>query len=919
MFKYFDIYDKGSVSLQDFVKAMEKIGLYYSIQEMEPLFRLYDSDRSGSLDYKEFSAIVFADESQGLKGQQMKRQPVANSPQAKQLVDIFRKKVLQRGARGIIGLQRVFKNIDDDGSKSLSLQEFQKAVREFKAEVAQEDVGTLFSAFDINRDGTIQYDEFLRIIRGDLNDYRRSLVERAFKKLDRDGSGVVEVQDLVGVYNGKKHPAVIEGRKTEEQVLGEFLETFETHHNIMNENERDFRVTLDEFIEYYSNVSASIDDDMYFQAMMNSAWNLSGDAAQYQQYGKSWANEDSNATRRPQTGQPKGGSYQRKNDDPTGQATIRSGMVSSDFTLGNTQAQYYQKQGSPQRQSLGNLKHISEGQRDYKIITGQESGNNPFVSNINSQYGNHISNTQQKIQHPKPLATMAQQKQNEYNLGRFKEKIFKRGVKGLIGLKRQFKIMDSDESGALDFQEFKKALEDYKVGCNQEETEQIFGIFDTNKDGTINFEEFMDALLGTLSEYRTHLVKQAYQKLDENGNGILEVDEVKFKFDPSRHPDVTNGSKTAEECRYEFFDLFSTHHNVSQSFKPDKSVSLDEFLQYHQFVSSVIDNDNLFKIFMSGVWNMDLVDTNAGLIKTAGQTPAVYGKTSKEQWKYDMHRSLFGEQDNTPMKHEVNQVYQKKQAGRQQVNSAMPVAGQQNWNQVGKAGGVQASQDMSTTQKFGQSNQPNFQQAPTEKTLLNSVREKIISRGARGINGIKRVFKIMDDNESKTLDRQEFTKAMRDYRITQDQDEVNTIFKIFDRDGNGEINYDEFLRTIVGKMNDRRRNMVTLAFKKFDADGNGCINIEDLKGRYNAKMHPDVKMGKKSEEDVLYEFLDTFEQHYSLSNPGARDRTITLAEFIEYYNNISCSIDNDEYFEIMIRNAWNLDNKSYAKGWGAEQ
>lgn len=102
------------------------------------------------------------------------------------------------------------------------------------------------------------------MIRGELTDYRRSLVERAFKKLDRDGSGVVEVSDLVGVYNAKKHPAVIEGRKTEEQVLGEFLETFETHHNVMNDNERDFRVTLEEFIEYYTNVSASIDDDMYF-------------------------------------------------------------------------------------------------------------------------------------------------------------------------------------------------------------------------------------------------------------------------------------------------------------------------------------------------------------------------------------------------------------------------------------------------------------------------------------------------------------------------------------------------------------------------------------------------------------------------------------------------------------------------------
>lgn len=204
---------------------------------------------------------------------------------------------MQRGARGIIGLQRVFKNIDDDGSKTLSKQEFEKACKEFKTDIAVDDVGVLFAAFDNNRDGSIQYDEFLRVIRGDLNDYRRSLVERAFKVLDKDGSGIIEVSDLVGVYNGKKHPAVMDGRKTEEQVLGEFLETFETHHNIMNGNERDFRVTLEEFLEYYTNVSASIDDDMYFQAMMNSAWNLSGDASSYMNHGKSWAAD--NTSKRP--------------------------------------------------------------------------------------------------------------------------------------------------------------------------------------------------------------------------------------------------------------------------------------------------------------------------------------------------------------------------------------------------------------------------------------------------------------------------------------------------------------------------------------------------------------------------------------------------------------------------------------------
>jgi Ca2+-binding EF-hand superfamily protein len=123
----------------------------------------------------------------------------------------------------------------------------------------------------------------------------------------------------------------------------------------------------------------------------------------------------------------------------------------------------------------------------------------------------------------------------------------------------------------------------------------------------------------------------------------------------------------------------------------------------------------------------------------------------------------------------------------------------------------------------------------------------------------------MDDNNSKTLDLQEFTKAMNDYRIQVESGDIGKIFALFDRDGNGEINYDEFLRSIVGKMNDRRKNTVILAFKRFDKDGNGVINIEDLKGKYNAKSHPDVKTGKKTEEDVLYEFLDTFEQHYSMN------------------------------------------------------
>jgi Ca2+-binding EF-hand superfamily protein len=45
--------------------------------------------------------------------------------------------------------------MDDDRSKSLSKGEFEKACREYKLEINSEDIGNLFNAFDLNKDGTI--------------------------------------------------------------------------------------------------------------------------------------------------------------------------------------------------------------------------------------------------------------------------------------------------------------------------------------------------------------------------------------------------------------------------------------------------------------------------------------------------------------------------------------------------------------------------------------------------------------------------------------------------------------------------------------------------------------------------------------------------------------------------------------------
>lgn len=192
-----------------------------------------------------------------------------------QLLERFRTAIKKRGSRGIMGIGRSFRIADDDRSGQLSLEEFKKCVRDFRAGLNEADAERLFHVFDSGRSGQISYDEFLYGIRGEMNEFRRGISLRAFAIMDADCSGQLTLSDIKLKYNAKKDPKVISGEKTEDEVLYEFMDTFETHHNECK-GEKDHIITKDEWCAYYNNVSMSIDDDRYFELMMNNAWNMDG-------------------------------------------------------------------------------------------------------------------------------------------------------------------------------------------------------------------------------------------------------------------------------------------------------------------------------------------------------------------------------------------------------------------------------------------------------------------------------------------------------------------------------------------------------------------------------------------------------------------------------------------------------------------
>lgn len=50
--------------------------------------------------------------------------------------------------------------------------------------------------YDIDKDGNITYEEFMRGLRDELNDRRLGMVKKAFAMMDKDGSGQITVQDV---------------------------------------------------------------------------------------------------------------------------------------------------------------------------------------------------------------------------------------------------------------------------------------------------------------------------------------------------------------------------------------------------------------------------------------------------------------------------------------------------------------------------------------------------------------------------------------------------------------------------------------------------------------------------------------------------------------------------------------------------
>ena len=187
----------------------------------------------------------------------------------------FKNIIIDRGSRGILSLKRTFMITDDEGTHTLTFNNFEKYIKDYRLPLNDEEIKKIFDKFDTKKQGIINYDDLLNELLGKINDYRTDLLMKVFEKFDPEHTGNASLNEIRKNYNPNLHPEVLKGNKSSQEELSEFLDVVEYIFSLLNQEKAgDDVITIEEFLDFYKNISFAINDDEYFNSIVSNVWGL---------------------------------------------------------------------------------------------------------------------------------------------------------------------------------------------------------------------------------------------------------------------------------------------------------------------------------------------------------------------------------------------------------------------------------------------------------------------------------------------------------------------------------------------------------------------------------------------------------------------------------------------------------------------
>ena len=201
------------------------------------------------------------------------QQETKNINYFKNLVNILRSKINTNNGINYYSFAHHLKSNEDKSTKTTSLETLISTLELLQININTDDVINFFACLDYEQTGKVLTEEILRIILGEISENRKIAIITKFSEMDKDKTGYLPIKFLKNAFNAQFHPDCFLKQKPENEVFDEFMFTFEVFcflKNISPEKNISYR----DFVEYYTPISSSIQDDNYFNDILLGSWNI---------------------------------------------------------------------------------------------------------------------------------------------------------------------------------------------------------------------------------------------------------------------------------------------------------------------------------------------------------------------------------------------------------------------------------------------------------------------------------------------------------------------------------------------------------------------------------------------------------------------------------------------------------------------
>lgn len=186
---------------------------------------------------------------------------------------------------------------------------------------------------------------------------------------------------------------------------------------------------------------------------------------------------------------------------------------------------------------------------------------------------------------------------------------------------------------------------------------------------------------------------------------------------------------------------------------------------------------------------------------------------------------------------------------------------------------------------------------PEVREILKSIRQQLISRGDLAFRYLVKDLKVAERAQG-ALDVLQLRQLFRTHGVTLPDGDFAKVFQYFDKDKNTRVSATELVVGLRPQNSEPRLALIRLTYLRLERNAEGNITFSDLCNMYQPEKHPLVLKGQKTADAAFKEFKASWPH-------GANDN-ITERDFLDYYEDLSVLIENDNYFELLVRSSWRI-------------